>query len=88
MNEIVIHADKSEVKSSIPDTLKEHGISVVVEKLGIGPILSKSLLMKYRTIAEILSASVDELKTVPKIGEKKASLIREISDREYRAEEK
>ncbi len=217
MNEIVIHADRGEIKSGIPDRLKEHGISVVVEKLeigdylcsdrvcverktaedfvaliktkrlfrqitnlleeyerpifliegyhlykvmgvhpsgirgalsmiavncgipvlfskdkndtaellltiarqeqairreisfylkrktktpseeierilesfpGIGPTLSKSLLMKYRTIAEILSASVDELKTVPKIGEKKASLIREILDREYMAEEK
>lgn len=54
---------------------------------GIGPTLTRELMTRYRTIGELLSASVDDLKSVPMVGEKKASGIKEILGREYKPEE-
>ncbi len=50
---------------------------------GIGPTIAKDLLVKYKTVGEVLSATTEDLKTVPKIGDKKAKLIKEILKREY-----
>jgi Fanconi anemia group M protein len=50
---------------------------------GVGPTIAHELLVKYKTVGEVLSASVEELKTVPKIGDKKAKLLKEILNREY-----
>jgi len=54
---------------------------------GVGPALSKELLTRYRTLGELLSASVEDLKSVPRVGDKKASKIKEILEREYKPEE-
>lgn len=54
---------------------------------GIGPVLSEHLLTHYRTLEEVLSAPTSELTKIPMIGKKKASMIKEILRREYRAGE-
>ncbi len=54
---------------------------------GVGPTLTRELLTRYGTIEELLAASVEDLKSVPMVGEKKASRIKEILRREYRPEE-
>lgn len=52
----------------------------------IGPTITKELLKRYKTIGEVLRASVEDLKRVPLIGDKKAKLIRDVLDREYKPE--
>jgi len=61
-------------------------IERVVESFpGIGPVLSRQLLLHYNRLEDILSASTQELTRVPKIGKKKAGMIRDILQRDYRA---
>ena len=44
----------------------------------IGDILATNLLNHFGTVTNIANATIEELKTVPKIGRKKAKLIYEI----------
>lgn len=41
----------------------------------IGPRLAENLLLHFKTISNVASASIEELQRVPKIGHKKAKLI-------------
>jgi len=50
----------------------------------IGPAITKQLLKRYKSIGEVFKASVEDLKRVPLIGEKRAKLIKSILDREYK----
>lgn len=54
---------------------------------GVGPVLTRQLLTRYRTIGEFLSASIEDLQSVPMVGEKKAARIKEILSRKYNPEE-
>ena len=51
---------------------------------GIGATLAKPLLANFKSIKNIVNASVDELKEVEGIGKKKAEEIRRILDEEYK----
>ncbi|MDO8480989.1 MAG: DEAD/DEAH box helicase [Nanoarchaeota archaeon] len=51
---------------------------------GIGAVLAKPLLKHFKSIKNIVNASVDELKEVEKIGKIKAEEIRRILDEEYK----
>lgn len=51
---------------------------------GIGAVLSKPLLAYFKTIKNIIDASVEELQKVEGIGKKKAEEIRRILDEEYK----
>ena len=44
----------------------------------IGPCLAENLLLQFKTISSVASASIEELQRVPKIGQKKAKLIHNI----------
>ena len=50
---------------------------------GIGSGLANPLLKEFKTIKKLVNASVEDLKKVELIGDKKAQKIREILDKEY-----
>ena len=78
--------DKKEftLHSIKPLTLKEQQEYLISALPGIGPILSKPMLNKFKSVKNILNASIKQLKDVELIGEKKASKIREIIDSDYK----
>lgn len=51
---------------------------------GVGPVTGAHLLERYQSLSEILSASVEELKQVPGIGEKRARRLKETLEHRYR----
>lgn len=53
---------------------------------GIGPKLAKHLLNHFNTIKEVVNASIEELKEVDKIGDKKAKRIHEILNEKFEEE--
>jgi Fanconi anemia group M protein len=67
-----------------PLTLKEQQEYIVSALPGVGPILSKPLLLKFQSVKNIVNATEKELKEVDLIGDKKAAKIKEIVDSEYR----
>lgn len=50
---------------------------------GVGPVLAKPLLKKFKTIKKIINAKEEQLKKVELIGDKKAKRIKEIIEKEY-----
>ncbi|MDO8555967.1 MAG: ERCC4 domain-containing protein [Nanoarchaeota archaeon] len=67
-------------RSFSDDQLQEH----VLQSLpNIGPTLAKALLKKFKTIENVVNASVDDLMDVEKIGQKKADAIKAIVQRIY-----
>ena len=60
---------------------------VIVSSLpGVAGTLSKPLLKKFGSVKNIVNASVDELKEVELIGEKKAKAIKEAAEADYNKE--
>ncbi|RJQ17542.1 DEAD/DEAH box helicase [Candidatus Woesearchaeota archaeon] len=66
-----------------PLTDKELQEYVVGAFPGVGGIINKELLKKFKTVKNIVNASEEELKKVDLIGEKKAKSLRNIFNREY-----
>jgi len=66
-----------------PLTLKEQQEYIISSLPGVGPVLSKPLLEKFGSVKKIINGSIDNLKEVNLIGEKKARRIKEIIDSEY-----
>ena len=64
-------------------SLKEMQEYVVSSFPGVGSSLTKPLLKHFKSIKNFVNASVDELKEVEKIGEKKAADIKKVIDTEY-----
>lgn len=50
----------------------------------VGPGLAKNLLKHFKTIKAITEADIKELKKVPKVGKKKAEIIKRLIDKEYK----
>ena len=73
-----LHADRK------PATLKEQQEYVVSALPGMGLGLAKPLLKHFRTIKNIVNASVEELKEVEKIGPQKAKMIKDVVEGEYK----
>lgn len=56
----------------------------IIESLpGIGPIISKALLKKFKTVKKIINAKEKDLKEVENLGDKKAKEIKKILEEEY-----
>ena len=72
--EISLHGGK-------PLTLKEKQEYIVSSFPGVGPVLAKPLLKKFKTIKKIVNAKQDKLQKVEKIGPKKAADIKEVLER-------
>ena len=66
-----------------PVMTKEQQEFIVESLPGIGPMLAKSILRKFKTINKIMNSSKEELESVEKLGPKKAKNIREILDEIY-----
>ena len=50
---------------------------------GVGPVLAKPLLKKFKTIKKFVNAKEEQLKKVELIGDKKARRIKEIVEKDY-----
>ena len=75
--EISLHADKK------PLSLREQQEYIVSSFAGIGPIIAKLLLKKFKSIKKIVGAKKESLEKVEKIGPIKAEDIRKVLDSEY-----
>ncbi len=61
----------------------EHAIQIVSSFPGINRILATRLLETFGTVKRIINASLDELKEIEGLGEKKSQKILEIIEQEY-----
>ncbi len=66
-----------------PLTLKEQQEYIVSALPGIGPVLSKPLLKRFKSVRNVINANNDELEKIDKIGKKKADDIRSVLDSDY-----
>ncbi|MEK6946866.1 MAG: DEAD/DEAH box helicase [Nanoarchaeota archaeon] len=73
-----VHADRK------PTTLKEQQEYFVSSLPGINLTLSKPLLKHFKTIKNIVNASIEELQKVEKIGPAKAKQIKDVVEGEYK----
>lgn len=73
----VLHGDKK------PSSLKEQQEFIVGSLPGIGGSLNVELLKKFGSVSGVLNASVEDLKSIDKIGKKKSEEIRKILDSKY-----
>ncbi len=69
-----------------PLSMKELQEYIVSSLPGVAGTLSKPLLKKFGSVKNIVNASVDELKEVELIGEKKAKAIKEAAEADYNKE--
>ncbi|MFH1174664.1 MAG: DEAD/DEAH box helicase [archaeon] len=69
-----------------PLSRKEQQEFIVSSLPGIGSTLAKPLLEKFGSVSSVLSASKEALQDVPLVGEKKAKLIRDVLEEEYKKE--
>ena len=67
-----------------PVTLKEQQLFITESLPGIGPVSAKSLLRHFKTVKNLVNASKKELKEVDGIGEKTATGIIDVTQREYK----
>ena len=82
------HLTKSKKEISLKPKRRAYSVKeqlqFIVESFpGIGPALAKQLLSRFKTIKRITNASLPEIEQVPKLGKKKARLIKEIIETEY-----
>jgi len=62
--------------------MKDQQQMIIESFPGIGPALAKALLKKFKSIKNIINASEEELKEIPKLG-KKAESIKKIIEHNY-----
>ncbi len=74
---IVLHGKRSKLK---PAQLKEYVVSAVPD---IGPVVSKNLLTRFRSVQAVFSAPQEDLMTVDQVGPAIAARIREVVGGEY-----
>jgi len=67
-----------------PLTLKEQQEYIIEGLPGIGNGLAKALLIKFKSVKNVMNAEEDRLMKVDKIGEKKSKIIKEIIESEYK----
>lgn len=67
-----------------PVTLPEQQLFITESLPGIGPVSAKSLLKHFKTIKNLVNASKKDLKSVEGIGEKTATNIIDVTQREFK----
>lgn len=75
--EVSYHADKT--KRDLREEL-EYVVSAIPE---VGPVIARNLLKHFKTIRNLANADVEELKKVPKVGQKIAERIYRFFNQEY-----
>ena len=73
-----LHSEKREM------SLKDWQEYIIAALPGVGSNLAKPLLREFKSVKNVVNASLDELQKVEKIGPVKAGKIKEITDEEYR----
>ena len=71
------------LKKKKPISLKEQQEYLVESLPGVGALLAKSLLKKFKSVKKVMNASEKRLQSIEKIGKKKAKTIKETIDEEY-----
>lgn len=71
------------LKKRKPLTLKEQQELIIESLPGIGPVLAKNLLGKFKNVKKIINAKENKLRKVNKIGPKKAKEIRRVLEENY-----
>lgn len=66
-----------------PLTLKEQQEYIIESLPGVGPLLAKSMLKKFKTVKKVINAKEDKLQKIEKIGKTKAKEIRKVVDEKY-----
>ncbi|MEM2956173.1 MAG: ERCC4 domain-containing protein [Candidatus Pacearchaeota archaeon] len=64
-------------------SIKEQQQMIVESFPGIGPSLAKEMLRHFKSIKNISNASLEELEKVPKLGKKKALIIKKLLEINY-----
>ena len=66
-----------------PLTLKEQQEFLIESLPGVGPVLSKSLLTKFKSVKKVINAKESQLQKIDKIGPKKAKGIKKVIEENY-----
>lgn len=66
-----------------PISLIQHQELLIETLPGIGPNIAKKLLKEFKTIKNIMNASLEDLKKIDKIGKKKAEAMRNLIESSY-----
>ncbi len=66
-----------------PLSLTEHQELILESLPGVGPIIAKSLLKRFKTVKDVVNADEKELQLVEKIGKKKAVEIKKVIEKDY-----
>ncbi|MBU0666269.1 MAG: DEAD/DEAH box helicase [Nanoarchaeota archaeon] len=69
--------------TSKPLSLKEQQEYIISAIPGVGSVLAKPLLQKFKSVKKVINASEEQLKKIAFIGNKKASKIKEVVESEY-----
>ncbi|MBD3259999.1 DEAD/DEAH box helicase [Candidatus Woesearchaeota archaeon] len=69
--------------SAKPQTLKQQQEYFIGSLPNIGPGLAKELLKEFKTVKNMINASIEDLKKIEKVGKTKAAKIKDIIEREY-----
>jgi len=64
-------------------SLKDQQKIIIETFPGIGPSTAKEILRKFHSIRNFANASVEELEKIPRLGRKKALILRQILDANY-----
>jgi ERCC4-type nuclease len=64
-------------------TDRQQQIFIVESLPGVGPVLARELLERFKSVEKVVKASERDLRQVPKIGKKKAREIHRILKLEY-----
>ncbi|MFC1685780.1 ERCC4 domain-containing protein [Nanoarchaeota archaeon] len=80
--------NKPQKEFSLTITRKAHSLKerqqIIIEGFpSVGPNLAKNLLKHFKSINAIMNADIRELTKVPKVGKKKAEIIKRIIDTKY-----
>ncbi|MBI2523377.1 DEAD/DEAH box helicase [Candidatus Woesearchaeota archaeon] len=75
--EFSVHPEKKNL------SIKEQQEYIVSSLPGVGSVLSKPLLKRFKSVKKVVNAEQKELEEVEGIGNRKAEKIRDILDREY-----
>lgn len=67
-----------------PISLESHQELLIETLPGIGPNIAKKLLKEFKTVKNIMNASLEDLKKIDKVGPKKAEAIKKLIDTEYK----
>ena len=77
IKDFTLHGEKK------PLTLREQQEYIISALPGVGALLARPLLKKFRTVKKVINAKKEQLEKVENIGPKKAATIKDVVDNEY-----